>query len=315
MYKDMKIELSAESYIDWGDGNYIKQSGTVIGTPKGQVKIISVEYPTTIKFINNSFKSIKINDGSTLTTLEESCINNTFLESFDFYGNNNVINLTSTWENCENLTNWNMNVSDVIRFNKTFKSCKNIEYFNNFDSESGTDFFETFYDCESLICLNEINTINETDTHLMFQGTNNLINPTASEITNILSGYSWVNLNECPEQHVCPDGLIYDDSNIPSEFVTVIPPVITTFEELSAGSCEYEFSCIAESTYRITADRVEDYDWDVIGAEIIRGQGTHKITVQTNSDTNVTFNVKCTVHNTAGTDSVNSNFTHTRTSI
>jgi hypothetical protein len=149
----------------------------------------------------------------------------------------------------------------------------------------------------------------------MFQGTNNLVNPTSSEITNILSGYSWVNLNDCPEEQTCPDGLVYDNTNIPSEFITITPPSIINFEELSAGSCEYEFSCIAESTYRITADRVEDYDWIVIGAKIIRGQGTHKITVQTNTDTNVTFNVKCTVSNLAGTDSVNSDFTHTRTSI
>jgi len=318
MYKEMEIELTHECLIDWGDGNYIThQPGVITGTPIGRIKIISMENVSGIKFLNNSTKTIEINDGHTLTTLNEICNNNEYLESFIFYGKNKVTSLSSSWENCTNMINWKMDyIQDVVSFSRTFKNCSNMEYYPPLDTSSGTSFLETFYDNNSLVCLNSINTSNQTDTHLMFENCPNLTHPDNSEVINILAGISWVNMSECPDLHTnCPDGVIYNSANIPSEFIPLTPPVINNFEELNAGSCEYEYTCIAESTYRITADHVTSYIWNVTGAEIIRGQGTHTITVQTNSNVDITFNVECTVQNILGSVSENHNYTHTRVSI
>lgn len=91
--------------------------------------------------------------------------------------------------------------------------------------------------------------------------------------------------------------------------------VITSLTETSSGSCGYDSgdTCVAQSTYNIVQTGGEVYNWEITGATLISGQNTDTIVVETTGDTDIVFNVKCTVSNDKNSSSINNDFTHTRT--
>lgn len=125
----------------------------------------------------------------------------------------NAENLSEAFYNCSSVADFGDNASTPINLlgvkylNSTFFHCSSIDTLNvQFDGEQFERIFEA---CINLTCLNQVNTLNQTNTNLMFNNTPKLDNPNAAEQATITSGANWVNQGTRPCPGVAP-GTITD---------------------------------------------------------------------------------------------------------
>lgn len=103
------------------------------------------------------------------------------------------------------------------------------------------------------------------------------------------------------------------------KIVPIVPSSVNiqSLSETEAGVCEYEAGqeCTITTEYVLNGSDISNFHWTVTGtgATLINTDGTNKAQVRTTSDATINFNVKCDVSNSISTDTINANFTHTRT--
>ena len=88
-------------------------------------------------------------------------------------------------------------------------------------------------------------------------------------------------------------------------------------DETSAGSCEYPDggTCTTQSSYEMQyngGDGSETFLWEVTGAIIVGDATLQTVTVETTGDTNMSFDLTCTITFDGNTYPTTQTFTHTR---
>ncbi len=89
------------------------------------------------------------------------------------------------------------------------------------NSENG-EIFDSMFAETSLICLNEINTINKISTADMFLNSNNLLSPNEEDRTLITdTGIHWVNGDNCPSDlPYAPENLVATDDRVDGVYLS-----------------------------------------------------------------------------------------------
>jgi len=107
--------------------------------------------------------------------------------------------LTGTWKNCTALLEFPpLDFSSATTMRQTFKSCSSLVSFPSINTSSCLNFEETFNSCTNLLCLTNIDTSIATTTESMFDFSDSILKPDASERASILAGSNWINNQACP---------------------------------------------------------------------------------------------------------------------
>ena len=225
--------------VDWGDGLFLPYNeGTVSDIPiaVNAINIRSEEDITRIEFNTDTFETIEIKRGGTLTDVDGMCSDLETLEYFEILGitqatdftdiclrasnlvevgpldMDNVLTLTRAFEGCSSLTiigtrYYDKELDETIvidlemplatNFDSMFDGCSSIEHLQKCVTTSGQVFTQMFANMTSLECLDGVDTRNQTDTTNMFLNTPSLARPSVNEQNNILSGTLYDNLGNC----------------------------------------------------------------------------------------------------------------------
>jgi len=195
--------------VDNGDGAYIYYpAGAVDIIPTGTVKLRFGVGMDRISFYDggttdtrNRYTSVTIHDATQLTSMASmfrSLINMINFNVTDLSSTNNVIDFQLAWVSCSSLTSFpGIDTSSGISFNQTWNGCSGLTSFPAIDTSKGTNFANLWNNCSNLICISEVNTLGGIAPGI-FDNCTSLIAPNASEQTDILNGYNYVNGSPCP---------------------------------------------------------------------------------------------------------------------
>ncbi len=225
--------------IDWGDGLFLPYNeGTVSDIPiaVNAINIRSEEDITRIEFNTDTFETIEIKRGGTLTDVDGMCSDLETLEYFEILGitkatdftnicvrasnlvevgpldMDNVITLASAFEGCSSLTKIGtryydkatdetivepLDMSSATDLSYMFSGCSSIVHLQKCVTTSGQDFTSMFANMTAMECLNGVDTRNQTSTSDMFDNTPLLTRPSVNERNNILAGTLYDNLGNC----------------------------------------------------------------------------------------------------------------------
>jgi len=193
--------------VDKGDGNYIYYSeGDIDIIPTGTVKLQFGANLNHIQFFTNNntqeqrYNTFELYDLTKLTSMA-SMFRNCVSATINFNSPDSTINV----ESCANMfyicgfeTIPSFNTSNVTDFYSMFDGNQNLTSTPYFDTSSGIQMGKMFRACPDLLCITNVDTTNATNTAEIFNFTDNLIAPNASQQTQIENGYSYVNGSPCP---------------------------------------------------------------------------------------------------------------------
>ena len=226
------ISVSGGAFeVDWGTGIFLPYNGgTVTGLPVNTniVSIRSEERITSFSIDTDTFKTFSIKRGKDIETLDSLFYGKNVLEEFS---------IESTLVNCKSMNNMLRNATSLKRipgeinfnyvesaahmmdgcssflefdpmfsyisfnncadFSYMFRGMNSIEYYPIVVSPKGENFSHMFMDNTKLRCVWGIDTRAQTDTTNMFLECNNLVRPTANEITRIKAGTNYSNNGNC----------------------------------------------------------------------------------------------------------------------
>jgi len=226
-----QVWCDADFEVDWGDGIWLPYatgySASVVSST-GLIKFRSVNSPTSIALMTDTFTGIDIQLSDTITSLSSSFLDCTNLTSFAMDDASNLENLGDAWRGCSGLIDFPLiDTSNVEAFSRAWRDCTSLTTLPALDYSSGlffvatwrgctnlvslpalntvigTSFSNTFLDCTNLVCLTAIDTTAQTGTADMFLGCTSLLHPTPAEIADLLDpGDNYVNELTCPADYI-----------------------------------------------------------------------------------------------------------------
>lgn len=148
----------------------------------------------------NNLKSIVINEGRYLKSLNTFVAGSPTLESFRFEGRCHVEDYGAAFANCTALTDpgtWDQ--IDGLNFVSTWEGCSAIVNFPPTHMSNGTNFNATWKNCSSMECMFNLDTSGAGPSDQTFMGCDVLSQPDAGEQVRLeAGGENWVNTEECP---------------------------------------------------------------------------------------------------------------------
>lgn len=170
--------------------------------------------------------SFSLINTSTINTLNRTWQNCRNLTSFPLINTSSITDFTDAWKSCRGLTGfplidtssgeifdgtWHtcegllsfpaLDFSSSQLLYQTWLNCLNLQYMPLIDTSIATTVSGVFSGCADLVCIGGIDTTSATVNGNNFLGCTSLINPTASEVTQIDTsppGLDYVNSNPCP---------------------------------------------------------------------------------------------------------------------
>jgi len=184
------ITCTGDYEVDWGDGSFIQYASGVTASvvPTSDITVRNQELGADVtwsRFTTNTYSSIDITAGTSLTSLDNSCQNLSAMTSFNAVGTGNVLTFAEAWRSCSGLTSFPLiDTSSATDCGYTWYDCSGLTSFPLLDMALNEDFYGTWESCSSLITFPAIDTSAGTDHDSAWQDCTSLISHPGCDVSN-----------------------------------------------------------------------------------------------------------------------------------
>ncbi len=170
--------------VDWGNGKWLVYPGGIVyGRQLDLTKpiiITSYEEVTKLTFGTQSrwdrnYREIFIAKAPHLVSVERLCYRLEELTSFKFFGNNQIENFESAWEDCTELVEFEgMDTTRAVTFKRAWKNCNKLTWFPTVYSKECLTVEEAWMGCTSMLIFPNLDVSNCENFNSAWKGNENL---------------------------------------------------------------------------------------------------------------------------------------------